>query len=263
MRIVCLVENHSQTELAPAYGLSLYIETAKHKILFDLGPDDTLIKNAALKGIDLSAVDIVIISHGHADHGGALPLFLEINRSAKIYIKKEAFLPYYRKYHGEKAYIGLDSSLMKHTQFILTEGDFKIDDELFLFGVEDITDCRSDANNTLFSEGGLDDFRHEQSLLIRGTENVLVMGCGHAGVTNIMAKISGFAPKLCIGGFHLYNPTTKRCVGHELLSEISSELMQYKTDFYTCHCTGDEAYKFLSAKLPHMEYFSTGMELNI
>ena len=42
MKITALVENKSSCELAAVHGLSLYIETDRHKLLFDLGPDDTL-----------------------------------------------------------------------------------------------------------------------------------------------------------------------------------------------------------------------------
>lgn len=44
MKITALVENKSEGRTIPKHGLSLYIETQKHKILFDLGPDDTLFK---------------------------------------------------------------------------------------------------------------------------------------------------------------------------------------------------------------------------
>lgn len=77
MRIISLVENTARAELKAKHGLSLYIETDNHRILFDLGPDKTLYANAKKRNIDLTKVDTVIISHGHADHGGALKDFFE------------------------------------------------------------------------------------------------------------------------------------------------------------------------------------------
>ncbi|WP_242831347.1 hypothetical protein [Desulfitobacterium dehalogenans] len=53
MKITALVENQTKCELKAKHGLSLYIETQKHKILFDLGPDNTLFDNAKTRGIDL------------------------------------------------------------------------------------------------------------------------------------------------------------------------------------------------------------------
>ena len=91
MKITALVENISDGSVRSAHGLSFYIETKMHKLLFDVGPNSTLFENAVKKHIDLSQVDTVIISHGHKDHGGALKRFLQINRTAKIYLQKSAF----------------------------------------------------------------------------------------------------------------------------------------------------------------------------
>lgn len=135
MTITALVENTTQSGLKARHGLSLYIETKKHKILFDLGPDDTLLRNAKKRGIDLSKVDTVIISHGHADHGGALSGFLTVNRTAKIYLQKNAFEPHYSKAFFLKIPVGLDKSLKTNPQIVLVDGDFKIDEELSLFTV--------------------------------------------------------------------------------------------------------------------------------
>lgn len=75
MKITALVENVSTSDLKAKHGLSLYVETKKHNLLFDLGPDQTLFKNAKKRNIDLKKVDSVIISHGHVDHGGAMKNF--------------------------------------------------------------------------------------------------------------------------------------------------------------------------------------------
>ena len=82
MKITALVENTSDCGLKAVHGLSFYIETRLHRLLFDLGPDGTLFHNAARLGIDLAAVDTVVLSHGHYDHGGALKRFLALNSSA-------------------------------------------------------------------------------------------------------------------------------------------------------------------------------------
>lgn len=107
MKITALVENETKGELKSKHGLSLYIETPKHKILFDVGPDKTLFENAEKRNIDLSRVDTVIISHGHIDHGGALKQFLKINSTAKIYIQRKAFEKHYIKLLFIKWMLGL------------------------------------------------------------------------------------------------------------------------------------------------------------
>ncbi|MDE5597467.1 MAG: MBL fold metallo-hydrolase, partial [Lachnospiraceae bacterium] len=101
MKITTLVEN---TSILPEYkskhGLSLYIETVNHKILFDIGSNGLFIENAEKLGIDIRTVDTVVISHGHTDHAGALEKFLEINSTAKIYMKESAFDKHYTKVIG-------------------------------------------------------------------------------------------------------------------------------------------------------------------
>lgn len=264
MRITALVENTTKTDLKAVHGLSLYIETAKHKILFDLGPDGTLFENAKKKGVDLEAVDTVIISHGHNDHGGALKAFLEVNRTAKVYVQASAFEPHFSKVLFVKVPVGLDASLKDNGQIVLLDGDFAIDDELFLFTVNDSGFLRSPMNNVLYGRDGIDTFAHEQNLIIKGEQNVLVMGCGHAGVANIMEKAAQYGPRLCVGGFHLFNPISKKHVKDSLLDSIANVLDGYgDTEFYTCHCTGSYSYEYLAGKLGNMHYLSCGEEISL
>lgn len=71
MKISVLMENTASSEkYLCRHGLSFYIETRKHKILFDMGPDGDFLQNAEKMSIDLSQVDIAFLSHGHYDHGG-------------------------------------------------------------------------------------------------------------------------------------------------------------------------------------------------
>ena len=130
MRITTLVENTKiSDEYENKHGLSFHIETEKHNILFDLGPKNTFLTNAKKLNINLEEVDIVVISHGHNDHGGGLEEFLKINNKAKVYIHKDAFNEYYSMAGIFKKYIGLDKELKANPRIILTEGDMKIDDE--------------------------------------------------------------------------------------------------------------------------------------
>ena len=64
MKVVILMENSTcRDTVACAHGLSMYIETDKHKILFDMGPDAQFIDNAKALGVDLTQVDIAFLSH--------------------------------------------------------------------------------------------------------------------------------------------------------------------------------------------------------
>ncbi len=263
MKITALVENRSRDGLATVHGLSLHIETARHRILFDLGPDGTLFKNAAARGIDLTKVDAVILSHGHKDHGGALKQFLAINSTAKVYVQRSAFEPHYGRVLFIRASVSLDAALMTHPQVVLLDGDTHIDDELFLFTVSNADKCWSPANDILLDRNGPDRFLHEQNLIVRDASGTaLVMGCGHTGIVNIMEKAALFAPQVCIGGYHLSSPVTGKPVGTALLDEIADALEQYPdTQFHTCHCTGEKAYCYLAARLPNLHYLSCGEEV--
>ena len=92
MKITALVENTvsgqraEQLGLGREHGLSLYIEACGHRILFDMGQSDLFARNAAALGVDLAAVDLAVLSHGHYDHGGGLARFLELNGAAPVYL---------------------------------------------------------------------------------------------------------------------------------------------------------------------------------
>jgi 7,8-dihydropterin-6-yl-methyl-4-(beta-D-ribofuranosyl)aminobenzene 5'-phosphate synthase len=259
MRITALVENQSNCDLKPTHGLSLYIETQKHKLLFDLGPDRTLFENARKKGIRLEDVDTVVISHGHMDHGGALGHFLEINHKAKIYVQQKAFDPHYSKFLCFRIPVGLNDKWRKSGQIVLLNGDHTVDEELRLFVVPETGKCYSVANDKLYVKGGHDNFLHEHNLLISEKEKVLVVGCGHAGIVNILERIKDEKPEYCIGGYHLMNPAFGKMVPEALLGEIAGELNKYPgTHFYTCHCTGKRAYEYLRSRVADMDYLSCG-----
>lgn len=264
MVITSLVENTTKSGLKAKHGLSLYIETKLHRILFDLGPDETLFENAEKKKIDLTSVDTVIISHGHYDHGGALGKFLKINSLANIYVQQKAFEPHYSKRRFFKIPVGIDQKWKTHRQVVLLDGDYKIDEELSLFTVDKTENCYSSANDVLYDKNGRDTFSHEQNLIITEERTAVVMGCGHAGVVNIMEKAEYSKPCVCIGGFHLFNPIMKTTVSNNLLDEIAGRLQQYKdTQFYTCHCTGKEAYQYLARKMDNLHYMACGDRLEV
>ena len=93
MKIVNLIENtEGCSGCASEHGLSFYIETVKHKLLVDTGATDTFIRNAEILGVDLAAVDTVILSHGHYDHGGGLPAFVKIEFKCENIHKDDVLL---------------------------------------------------------------------------------------------------------------------------------------------------------------------------
>lgn len=258
MKISVLCENTSkQPNIASEHGLSLFIETEKHNILFDMGQTDLFAKNAREMNIDLKIVDIAILSHGHYDHGGGLKTFLSINDKAKVYINRDAFGDYY---NANAQYIGLDKSLCGNNRLIFTDGYCKIDEDLEIVYANEKTclyPIESDGL-TVKIDGVFypETFLHEQYLSI--TENgkkVLISGCSHKGVLNIMQR---FLPDVFVGGFHFMKTEPQK------LSEKADLLSEYNTDYYTCHCTGLDQFEFLKNIIgPRLTYIRAGESIDI
>ena len=272
MKVKVLVENTSvSSKYKSKHGLCLYIQTAKHKVLFDLGSNGLFLENARKMDVNIADIDTVVISHGHVDHAGALSLFLQHNSSAKIYVRKTAFDKHYTKVFGLPFSVGLDRSLMENKQIIFTDSIEVIDDELTLFSDVQSHELTSLSNLALLAEINgkkkIDNFNHEQNLLItEGEKAVLFAGCAHAGIVNIKARAQQLtsAPLKIIGGFHLYNPISKKHESKELVDKIAERLNDGETRYYTCHCTGQWAYRLMKEKLKdHLGHLSAGDEVEI
>ena len=91
MKWIVLSDNRScNAQLETEHGLSILLETDRHRILLDTGASDVFIRNAKRLNIDLTTVDYVFISHGHSDHAGGLRYLMEINQQAKIIVSPDA-----------------------------------------------------------------------------------------------------------------------------------------------------------------------------
>lgn len=268
MVIKVLVEN---TTLSSFYGcqhgLSLYVETKNHKLLFDLGQNELFYENAQKLDVDIGAVDTVIISHGHYDHGGGLGAFLEHNSRAKVYIHKLAFGDYYSQDGGAMHYIGLKKQYENHPQLCFVENDLQIDKELFLFSDVLERNYHALSNDSLKikrNETYVNDmFLHEQNLIItEGSKKVLFSGCAHSGIISILnkaEKLLGREADAVFSGFHLANPHTGKAEALGLIDAIGSELSKRKTRYFTGHCTGQIPYDILKNSLKdQMDYIATG-----
>lgn len=263
MKITVLCENTAaRADMTPEHGLSLYVQTDRHKLLFDMGQTDAFWHNAERLGIDLKDVDIAVLSHGHYDHGGGLAYFLEHNQKAKVYINEHAFGAYY---NASENYIGLDSDLKNNDRVVLAGDRVVIDEELSLYSCNDRLRSHETAHYGLsvMEKDTLlpDSFLHEQYLLVQdGDKQVLFSGCAHKGVLNIARW---FAPDVFVGGFHFMklDPDTE---DRKVLQQAAQELMTHPTVYYTGHCTGITQYNFLKEVMGvQLHAISTGDTLHL
>ncbi len=266
MKIRNLIENTEGAECCvPMHGLSFYIETQKHRLLSDVGPGEETLRNAEKLGIDLKQVDTVVLSHGHYDHSGGILPFAQLDPDAVIYMQEQARGAYYA-YDGKELgyrYIGIDPELAKLPQVRFLSGDVQIDEELSVF--TRLTGCM-DRQNAAGRKRAIpatnrylmvrkndeycrDDFCHEQCLVVKeGDRQVLFSGCAHSGILNILDRYEEVyqrLPDVVISGFHLMKKKEYTDAEREEIREIARELTTYPTQFFSCHCTGLEAFDMM------------------
>lgn len=264
MEINVLSENTtSRQDLLCEHGLSMLIKTDK-TILFDTGQSGNFLKNAQTLGVDIKSVDFLVLSHGHYDHTGGLEEFLRVNHTAKVYIKDDAFKPYYSLHSDGIKYIGIKEDV-NSPQIVTLSGDYAICDNVStMCNVKKLYPMPS-TNKTLYKDSlgkVLDDFTHEQDLVIKQEDGyILFVGCAHTGIKNILEhfySLYNTMPKVVVGGFHLASRTGAGETD-EYLVELANYLLGTGAMFYTCHCTGEVAYKKLKAIMgSKVEYISTG-----
>lgn len=245
IKLHVLIENTTKDpKFLSEHGLSLFIETDRHKILFDSGKSEKFAENAQKMGIDLKEADIAVLSHGHYDHGGGLEKFLEINDIAPVYVNRHAFLPlFYRM----DQYIGLKGSLASNPRLHCIDDFLKIDETISLYSCNGRL-CFPPAEGAdmyMLYQGRMmpDEFWHEHYLLIQdGKRKILFSGCSHKGILNI-AK--WFQPDVLVGGFHFMDMDPDNTADQKYLEQAANALLEYPTEYYTGHCTGTKPYQFL------------------
>ena len=272
MIIRTLLENKSfQKNLGNEHGLSLLIETKEATVLFDTGASDLFARNAEVMGVDLANVDLVVISHGHYDHTGGLSAFFELNDLAPVYIQSTAFGEFVTPSGSAWRYIGMPKGSPQEERFIRVQGDVEISRNLKILAGVQANRLNPPDNKVMFEKRSkgykLDQFFHEQNLLLRQEEKtVLITGCAHKGIVNIMDYFyqkEGKWPDVVIGGFHLVNREWSEEMV-ELIDEISEFLKSTPTHFYTGHCTGEKAFRLMKKQLGNqIEELSTGMVMKL
>jgi 7,8-dihydropterin-6-yl-methyl-4-(beta-D-ribofuranosyl)aminobenzene 5'-phosphate synthase len=246
-RITVLYDAFGKTPgMQKDWGYSALIEVAGKRILFDTGDNpDILARNARVKGVDLSKLDFVVMSHRHGDHMGGMSYLLEVNPNVKIYAPKENFgvygfdLPgtFYRRAESlpaeQRYYDGAPPDTMRFGSAWPRANIELIDKTTVIAPGITLIALVSDKPTTLELK--------ELSLAIDTAEGVvLVVGCSHAGIDRIVEAASAINKhiRMIAGGFHLV------VAQDEAISGIAGTLNDvYKVDFVAPgHCTGEPTF---------------------
>jgi 7,8-dihydropterin-6-yl-methyl-4-(beta-D-ribofuranosyl)aminobenzene 5'-phosphate synthase len=247
------------------WGYAALIEVDGHQILFDTGArPNTVLKNAAELGIDLSTVDTVILSHHHWDHTGGLvtlrSTFMQTNPAAlqHAHVGEGIFLP--RSIDPEavaRIKSGPPKELLVKMPDVRNEyeslgGHFTVHSKPHeihpgVWVTGPIPRVHEEKNWTRFNrierDGSFeeDTIPEDQALIINTSKGlVVVAGCGHAGVVNTMEYARSIAGERTVhavlGGLHMLSLTDEK------VAWTGSKMSEFGVEHVIgAHCTGINA----------------------
>lgn len=277
MRVTALIENQTgdgHDHLQCEHGLSLHIEAAGLKVLFDTGSSGAFADNAAALGVDLEEVDLAVLSHQHYDHGGGLERFFAVNPNAAVFLKDCPVSDRFFKAFGViKRPIGVDREVADRFSHRLRPLHESTEVARDVWLITDIADGhpRPKGNKRLFADvdGSLvpDPFDHELVMVIREDDGIAVFsGCSHSGILNMVDTAAARFPdtpvKAVFGGFHLIglpHLNTMAASRSEVTGIASAMLERIGGTVFTGHCTGAKAFGVLAGVMgDRIRPFSTG-----
>ena len=233
------------------WGFAALVEADGHRILLDTGArPETVLSNARELHVDLSDVSEVILTHNHDDHvGGLLTLrreFMKQNPKALSIAHVGRGIFYSRPQEGGKEgnpMIGLraDYEALGGT-FIEHGGALELFPGAWLTGPVPRTypEHNRSVKGKIKTPDGLveDTIPEDQSLILNTPKGlVLVTGCGHAGVINILTFAEKQFPNTpvyaVIGGLHLFPATDQQ------IDWTADKLKGFGLSYLVgAHCTG-------------------------
>lgn len=279
MKIQVLIDNIASCcgsrKLFGEWGLSVYVEFEGKRYLLDTGASHLFAKNAGVMGVDLSKIDMGVLSHAHFDHSDGMARFFALNKTAPFYLRKGAGE---NCYHAHKLlgrftyheYIGIHKGFLKRfaDRIRFAEGDVQIAPNVYLVshktpGLEAI----GERAHLSVKENGkyrYDSFDHEQSLVFDTPKGLFVMNsCSHGGADNIVKEIEATFPGkkiyAILGGFHLFR------YKDEVVRAFAERLRELDVQkIYTGHCTGNRAFEILHEVLgDRAEQMHAGMTVEL
>jgi 7,8-dihydropterin-6-yl-methyl-4-(beta-D-ribofuranosyl)aminobenzene 5'-phosphate synthase len=234
MRISILTDNHAGSFTKAEHGLSYLIESDGKRILFDTGQSDIFLRNAEVMDISIRNIDIVILSHGHFDHGNGL----EYLKGGRLICHPGCFERRYRRKDG--FYIGLRDTkdvLCRKFELITSSEPYEISKKIFFLGeIPRLTDFESNSTSFVFENGIPDYVSDDSAVTFMLPEGLFVVtGCGHSGIVNTLEyskRITGVTNLLGImGGFHLKETDLQL---KETIKYLKTNRIRH---IYPSHCT--------------------------
>ena len=269
MKLVVLIENTAPegSGLQAEHGLSLYLEYGGKRLLLDAGESGAFADNAEKLGVDLSAVELRVLSHGHYDHADGLSRFFSLNDHAPVYYRRGAQGDYYAQDPGALRYIGVAPGVREAggDRLVQVDGAYPLFPGAWLVPCT-VRDrafvCQADNLLRRDGEGELvpDDYRHEQSLVLEEGDGLVVLNsCSHNGIVNIVRSVREQFPgkrvRTVVGGLHMFSrkaASGMNCTP-DYIAAVAGALRELDVEeIYTGHCTGAPALELLR------EYFGPG-----
>lgn len=234
MIISILTDNNPGVKTSAEHGLSYLVEHDGKRLLFDTGQSDMFLKNARIMGLDLLKVDIIVLSHGHFDHGNGLE-----NLSGRTLLCHPAcFVKRYRK--AGHSYIGLKNSkdeLTKKFTLITSSAPYQITEKIIFLGeIPRVTDFESKETPFVLEDEIPDFVVDDSAIAVLLDEGLFVItGCGHAGVVNTLEHAKNVTGESRIygimGGFHLKKDDRQT---NETISYLKNNGVKH---IHPSHCT--------------------------
>lgn len=251
------------------WGFAALIEYGGKRILFDTGNNAQIFEhNVNALRVDLRNLDFVVMSHRHGDHMGGLAYLLKVNPAVKIYAPKERSGVYgddqpsstwYRKdvsLPAEQRYYSGNPPEIIHMGEAWPRANIQlIDKTTEIAPGMSVIALVSDKPGTLEL--------HELSLAIRTPEGLmLVVGCSHPGVENIVQNAAAIDPHIHIlfGGLHQIQSSDSEA---ERIAGVLHE--QYKVERVAPgHCTGEPQFAALQRAFgDHYVYAGVGSVIDL
>ena len=242
LAVLILVENSIyRRDLIAEHGLSFWFKYGDEEYLFDTGQGMALFENAKKLDIDFNRLKAVFLSHGHDDHTGGLRQLLSINPDIDVIAHPDVFEA---KYSRNKE-IGMDVIKKDINLFRAVKDNKEIYPGIFLTGEVPRTndfETKSKKYTIKIDEKiQIDTFRDDETLFIETNKGlVLLLGCSHSGIVNIIEYIKKLKGNdkiyAIIGGMHLIN------AGEDRIKQTISYLKKINFELLIpLHCTGFNA----------------------